>query len=273
MRTTIRSFVFLAIVLLQGVYPAQASDRWESGWSGIAEAEVRLIAGQTPSGEDALGLQFAMAPKWKVYWRSPGDAGFPPVPKWDGSNGASNFDISWPLPRRFTFYGLETFGYESEVVLPVRLTRSKGPTQIRLALFYAACADICVPVQTEISLNLPAGEWPSNSHGLAIDDALSKAPPHVSADSVDGSARASGDQLTISVRTPTPLTHPDLIVEAPASYVFGRPECHSSDVATNCRVPVVDSPSESGLAGQKLRVTVYGIAGDAFETELIATAE
>ena len=44
-------------------------------------SQVRLIAARSAVGDAAelrLGLHFRLEPGWKIYWRSPGDAGLPP---------------------------------------------------------------------------------------------------------------------------------------------------------------------------------------------------
>lgn len=227
-----------------------------SDWTGIPEAEVRLIAGHVEGEGDMLGLHFVMAPKWKIYWRSPGDAGFPPRPDWSASQGARNMTLEWPLPTRFTFYGLETFGYGDEIVLPIRLDRTTDPAQIRLELFYAACAEICVPVEASLALDLPAGALPPNRHARAIAGALA-ATPRRSEGALDVSkATVSGNDLLIRMNTPEALAGPDLIVEGPADTVFGRPECRTSGLVTDCIVPLVGAPEDVALEGHQLRLTL-----------------
>ena len=59
-----------------------------SDWAGDDNVQVRLISGVSAVGKDGalpIGLQFRLAEGWKVYWRSAGDAGFPPSIVWDGS--------------------------------------------------------------------------------------------------------------------------------------------------------------------------------------------
>jgi suppressor for copper-sensitivity B len=60
--------------------PACAADT-ASRWFVTDQGRVRLVAGQESVGPDGavpLGLQFELKPHWKIYWRSPGDAGYPP---------------------------------------------------------------------------------------------------------------------------------------------------------------------------------------------------
>jgi suppressor for copper-sensitivity B len=247
---------------------AVLAEQMESNWTGIEEAEVRLIAGHVQGEGDMLGLHFVMAPKWKVYWRSPGDAGFPPRPDWSGTTGMMDQALEWPLPTRFTFFGLETFGYEDEIVLPIRINRIPGqPDHVRLNLFYAACAEICVPVRVDMILDLPAGEWPVNRHARMIASALAMAPKKEDGALTALSARMEDSSLVFGLETPIELTGPDLIVEGPPEFVFGRPDCAVSGNQTECRVPVIEPTEDVTLAGQQLRLTLSGSAFAA-ETEV-----
>ena len=69
--------VLLATLLLGG-----AGNAWAAAgpWAENDQGRLRLIA----AGPQDLGLQFQMEPGWKIYWRSPGDAGFPPSLDWSG---------------------------------------------------------------------------------------------------------------------------------------------------------------------------------------------
>lgn len=246
----------LITVLAGGTLPANGASM-TSDWQGIQEAEVRLIAGHVDGRGDMLGLQFAMSPKWKVYWRSPGDAGFPPRPNWSGTEGARQMKLEWPLPTRFTFYGLETFGYEDEIILPVRLDRTGSEVKVELELFYAACADICVPVTAHLSLALPEGAWPENRYAKAIASALSTAPLNHAEAMQAKDATVRGNQLHVRMTTPVALEQPDLIVEGPADAVFGPSACQPVDTETTCLVPILEGAENDVLTGQQVRLTLF----------------
>ena len=121
----------LAATILAGPRVASAADRPPSPASAWAETEqtaVRLIAATEAvgtAGTVPLGLEFRLEKDWHIYWRTPGDAGFPPHVKWDGSENLAEATLHWPVPERFSVLGLETLGYEDAVVLPVtaRLAR------------------------------------------------------------------------------------------------------------------------------------------------------
>ena len=74
-----------------------------------------------------LGLEFTLAPGWKVYWRTPGEAGLPPGLILDDAGTAGiQASFSWPMPTRFDVFGFDNFGYENSVILPVQLSGFSG---------------------------------------------------------------------------------------------------------------------------------------------------
>ncbi|MEP1030151.1 MAG: protein-disulfide reductase DsbD domain-containing protein, partial [Alphaproteobacteria bacterium] len=107
-----------ALLLLVSATIAQAAGTAQSDWHETEQTKARLVAAVTGTGSAAmlrLGLEFHMQPGWKIYWRSPGDAGIPPRPNWDGSDNLASAKILWPAPERFSVLGLETLGYKKEV--------------------------------------------------------------------------------------------------------------------------------------------------------------
>ena len=114
----------LAWLMLAPV-PASAASA-ASPWVKTEQTELRLIAATETAGAAEtlrLGLHFKLKPGWKIYWRSPGDAGFPPVADWSSSKNLKSAVMHWPAPERFSVLGLETLGYKKEVVFPITVTR------------------------------------------------------------------------------------------------------------------------------------------------------
>ena len=123
---------------------------------------VRLISGGATAGGGEtldLGLQFLMKPGWKVYWRSPGDAGFPPEVNWTGSTNFAHAKMEWPAPARFSVLNLETLGYRKEVVFPITASVLEPGKDVALKarVRFLTCDDICVPYEANLTLKLPAG--------------------------------------------------------------------------------------------------------------------
>ena len=138
----------IALAALASLRPVAAGAA-ASDWVETEQTAVRLISASetTGNGPLLLGLQFRMQPGWKVYWRSPGDAGFPPEPDWAGSRNLRTAFLLWPAPLRFSVLGLETLGYKDEVVLPVTvkpLVASDG-VGLKTSVRYLTCNKICIP--------------------------------------------------------------------------------------------------------------------------------
>ena len=172
------ALVGLAAGLLTGSGPARAA---ASDWSATEQTKVRLIAAASRVGSAQtlrLGLEFKMKPGWKIYWRSPGDAGFPPRIDWSGSTNVASAAIAWPAPQRFTVLGFNTTGYKKEVILPltVRLSQPGRPARLRASVNYLTCAEICIPYTATLALDLPAGPAQTSAFAYRIDRYRARVP-------------------------------------------------------------------------------------------------
>jgi|SRR5580658_1870129 suppressor for copper-sensitivity B len=263
----VRAALGLALLLL--ALPARAEDG-ASPWFETDQGKVRLIAASPETGGSAtveLGLEFRLAPHWKIYWRSPGDAGFPPRLDWTGSTNLADAQIQWPAPRRFSVQGLETLGYTDTVVLPIRaqLARPGAPLELHAALSYLTCAEICVPWDTVLSLALPVHAGAAHSSVFAAT--IARAAAHV-----PGDGRAAGLELRsaslvpvkpalleLRVKTATPLLAPDAFPEGPNGVAFGAPRLAQDDIPGEAllRLPVFgDRAAIDALVGHPLSVTL-----------------
>lgn len=228
---TIRGLaLFFAVIsaLCLGV-TAHAADV-ASHWFVTDQGRVRLVAGENSVGAGTvpLGLEFELKPHWKIYWRSPGDAGYPPAIDWRGSQNLQTATMGWPAPKRFSVLGLETVGYEGHVVLPIAATPAQAGRSLHLAaaLRYLTCSEICVPYETRLALDLPAGDGAPSSDAGLIARYVAREPPRQqtstlslrSAQIIPGPHPA----LELLVAAVPPLDTPDAFVEAPGIN-FGAP--------------------------------------------------
>ncbi|MDB5409175.1 MAG: suppressor for copper-sensitivity [Rhodospirillales bacterium] len=258
--------LFLLVSCL-GIATARAEPA-TSPWFVTDQGKVRLIAAATGVGGGdtvSLGLQFALAPGWKIYWRSPGDAGLPPVLDWSGSQNLADATLLWPAPRRFSAFGLETIGYEDDVVLPItaRLTTPSQKLGLAAHLQYLTCKDICIPYEAELTLDLPAA---GSDAGFAapIGQALSRVPGYGNTGVLQlvGARLHGGKEPTLELTvasTGAPLQAPDAFVDAPHGMAFAAPRVALGRGGKEATLvlPVSASlePAES-LAGKQLTVTV-----------------
>ena len=135
--------LFSALLLsCAAALPTLAGDTFETPVTG----EI-LTGWQQSDGTRVAAVRLRLAPGWKTYWRSPGDAGIPPHFDWSGSDNLRGVGISWPAPDVFLTAGMRTIGYSGDVVLPLTLAarQADGPITLTAELDIGVCRDICVP--------------------------------------------------------------------------------------------------------------------------------
>ncbi len=204
-------------------YDVSTADSSASPWVRSPQGAVRLVSTVTGVGTGQsirLGLQFHLQPHWKIYWRTPGDAGYPPTIDWSGSQNLSGISIAWPAPRRFSFRGIETAGYEEEVVFPITATLEKPgvPFNGRLIVEFLTCADFCVPQRAEVNLLILDGPAKLSPFMHLVERHAARVP---------GDGRAAGLRLIaatlkkekkenfidVKVASTFPFRTPDLFIE------------------------------------------------------------
>ena len=257
----------LAACLLLGASSiAAGATEPASSWFTTQQGRVRLIAAEPSVGSAAqttLGLQFELAGGWKIYWRSPGDAGFPPQLDWAGSENIASAGIAWPAPERFSVLGLETVGYEGTVVLPIAVTLAKpgAPLHAVVALNYLTCEKICIPYETTLTLDLPTGPAASGGFAEVIAEYQAKVPGDGKAAGLHlvSAGIESGDKphLLLRLNADPPLARPDAFVEGPEGVGFGAPVLAGDPAHPELRIPVYgDGKTLAMLSAKPLTVTV-----------------
>jgi len=225
----------LAVLLVSANAWAAASD-WDAG----EFTQVRLVSAtdKVGSGDIPLGLHFKLKKGWKVYWRSPGDAGYPPNLDWGASSNFAEAKMLWPAPGRFSVLGLETMGYKDEVVYPINATAtdSSKSFQADLSVDYLTCNEICIPIQARLKLDLTPGMAGPSQEAQLINRFVSKVPKRqADGGSVLGLSVASaalkpageGEKratMLISATADDAFRTPDIFIEGPSDVVFLPPQ-------------------------------------------------
>ena len=145
-----------------------------SQWQETENTAVRLISALQNLGASRnvkLGLEFKLKKGWKIYWRSPGDAGFPPKIDWTGSKNLMEAKLHWPAPERFSILEIETLGYKNHVILPIsaKSISNKQGLNLSASVNYLACKEICIPYTALLGLDLETGNESASDFFHLID--------------------------------------------------------------------------------------------------------
>jgi suppressor for copper-sensitivity B len=185
------------------------------------------------------------------------------------------------VPERFSLFGLGTYGYHDEVVIPIRATLSErgAPLALRADMNALACSDICVPLNAKLALDIAAGPAEPTPFAQLIDRFRAQVPQDLSGLGLDiSSVSAVGSpvphSLAIEVTSAVPLTEPDVFPEARAGFAFGKPEVDFAPDRLSAVLTVPASVPEGGrLAEEKVTLTL--VDGDRFleRSLIVSTAD
>ncbi|MDA0702346.1 MAG: protein-disulfide reductase DsbD family protein [Proteobacteria bacterium] len=265
-----RCILLVAFALALLARPVFAAPDAASDWAQNEFGMVRLVAATAAVGEGEtvrLGLDFRMAPHWKVYWRSPGAAGYPPRLDFAGSENLADTAMRWPAPSRFSVLGLETLGYEDQVVFPVvaRLERAGEALALKAKLDYLTCEEICVPITVDLALTLPAGPAEPSKFAHLIERFDERVPGDGQSHGIGlaGARLTDGEGASaiveVTAESDLPFDAPDLFVEGPALYAFDRPEVRLEDGGRRAVLRVAAhaaTKTAPGLEGELLTFTL-----------------
>ena len=161
---------------------------------------------QTETGTRMAGLELDLAPGWKTYWRSPGDAGIPPSFDWSGSVNVKAVRIHWPAPSVFLTAGMQTIGYHDRVILPVEITPIDPGQPMRLAVEVqlGICDKICLPASVSLTSNLGASGADDGISAALAQRAATAAEAGVSGVSCTIDPIPDGLRLTARIRLADP---------------------------------------------------------------------
>ena len=158
-------------------------------------------------GRHMAALDLTMAPGWKTYWRSPGDAGIPPAFDWSGSRNVRSVRIHWPAPQVFELNGMRTIGYHEQLILPLEVTPvdPAQPVTLSVKVDLGVCDEICLPATVALRSDLVAPGAPDAGIKAALANRAASAGEAGVTD-VDCTVDpiADGLRLTARLRLPDP---------------------------------------------------------------------
>ncbi|UVF18628.1 protein-disulfide reductase DsbD family protein [Microvirga terrae] len=259
--------VSVAIFLFLSVTAIAAQPAKQPASSQGFHSRARLISGGQQGDVWLAGIEIALDPGFKTYWRNPGDSGLPPRFDWTGSENVAGTEIRYPAPTRHEDAAGVAYVYGKKVVLPV-LVRAQDrtkPVRLVLAAEYGVCKDICIPARADLSLDLTAGGQDRD----AIEAAIAKvprpqplgAPADLAVLSVEPATRDK-PAYSVTVRAPEGAK-PSLFAEGPENWIVST---SLPDHANRFTVTVEDKPKEAAAA-VPLRLTLVA-GGKSVETDV-----
>ncbi len=250
----------LLVLVLAAATPALAG---ATSWHESMGGEIRLIsAGGPPAADGTLqaGLELRLKPGWKTYWRFPGDSGIGTSADFSASINVASAELVFPAPERH-FDGFSTsIGYKHAVVLPiaVRPWDPDKPMLLNATVTYGVCAEVCVPLQDELSLVM-AARGPADVDAAArIESARARVPrPATAEDPLAVRSVTISDTephvFTFTAALGDPSAPADLFVEGPdGSYLTVPDAAGVRDGIATWTLPVDGLVREGDAASLRL---------------------
>jgi DsbC/DsbD-like thiol-disulfide interchange protein len=266
-----------AMAITAGPVPARATDT--VSWRAGTHSQVRLIAGTNAPRQPVLraGIDIALAPGWKTYWRYPGDSGVPPRFDFTASGNVRSVDVLWPAPERMADGGGQSIGYLNRVIMPLRVVPKdpSRPAVLDLKLSYAVCEKLCIPAEAAARLTLAPA---TSLHEAALAAAEARVPQPaklgeagpLAVRAVRRVAGAGKPRVVVDLAAPEGVAV-DLFAEGPTpAWALPLPEAKGTAAGSRQFVFELDGlPAGAQAAGAELTLTlVAGAAAIEVKTRL-----
>ena len=240
-------------------------------WVAGPKSQARVVDGGSLDGARYALVQIRLAGAAVTYWRDPGEAGSPPTFDFADSDNLGDAATFYPQPARIDEDGSIAFGYQHEVMFPIRVTPTDPakPVTLALKLDYAVCDKICIPVHAQLRGVLDP--QPQAPEGALLADAMKDVPKPL-----DGVAAAK--EATVAPAQPADGKAQwlvtindgearDLFVEPPAGFYFDvKPAARKNAFL----LAMVEHPAKRMRPEAPLRVTVAGPSPVEFDLVLPA---
>jgi len=260
--TDLRQILRLVTVILAGwltVTPAfSAQDP-----TGVRSIEI-LPGWRMSDGTHMAALSVELEPGWKTYWRAPGDAGIPPHFDWTGSKNVKNVRMFWPRPEVVTVAGMRSIVYHDEVVIPLQLAPKSpdAPIEMQVELNLGVCKDICIPVNLNFDIALPASQTTPDAVIRAALASQPESAKQAGVRSVSCAVAPIRDGMHVTAMIDMPPTGGDevAVLEGPdpSIWVSDAQTSRKGSILTASADMVPASNAPFALDSTKIRITILG---------------
>ena len=229
MKKPIIKFLIVTLILIFNFNAFADTSDWKVSSAGENKVlQMRLTSsteGTEGLQEIPISLEVITNPGWKIYWRYPGDSGLPTEINFNNSSNLKSFQIFWPAPFRFSTFGIDTFGYEGQIIFPINVIPEIVNEMINLntQISLLACNEICIPFQEEISLQIPKTTSRPNINTRVRAQFLSLVPRKIPSDKYSfGEVLLTKDGILLK-NPKFPDKDFDIFVENDNGINFGKP--------------------------------------------------
>ena len=241
----LRSIPAICIMLLLVSSPAAAAAK---------PYRVSMIGDSYSDGGWLTGVRVELAEGWKTYWRMPGESAIPPEFSWKPSAPAE-ITVLYPLPVRLTDPGGEAVGYKHEVVFPVTVkTAAEDGVRLDLDLFFAVCAEVCIPASATASVNL--GMASNDPLGSSIVEQWRAQVPVPGTPVAAASVAMDDGKPVLELELAEPAD--DIFVEMEGGAYFRQPAFSADGRQARLVIDNINDPAKLEGATLKLTVTRQG---------------
>lgn len=211
--------ILLALTPVAAMAPIPPAQAQVLFGAPIAQAEI-LPGWQNADGTRTAALRLTMQTGWHTYWRIPGEAGIPPRFDWSGSQNVASIEPIWPRPSVFVQNGLQSYGYEDELILPLRITPRNANRAVAIIgeLAIGVCRDTCVPADVSVRGALRGrGGDDRRIHAALQQQATPAAQIGLRRVTCRVVPAARGAELTLRARVPQIGGREQIVMELPGS--------------------------------------------------------
>ena len=158
----LRTLITIIALMAPALATAQPFER------NVDASLVTDVARAAPGQSFTIGLHQKIREGWHTYWKNPCESGEATTVDWSLPEGVTAGALQWPAPARIPYFDLINYGYEHEVVLlsEIRVPQDWPPGKpltIKADAHWLVCADICVPEEASLSIDIATGATSSAS--------------------------------------------------------------------------------------------------------------
>ena len=201
---------------------------------------------------------------------------------WEKSENVGSVKVLYPQPKRFSDKAGDTLGYKGSVAFPVVVEPKDAskPLSLKLTLEYGICREVCVPVETELNVEIPAGDT------SALPASVTTALDHVPRSSqmlrpgdpklIKTEAKLEGPNpsLVIEAEFPGGTAKADAYIESPEGFYIPLPKAGSGKDAGKDRlrfeIDLTGAVDPADIKGKDAKVTLvseHGLSEATFKLE------